>query len=280
MTAIVGQFHSGSGRLTQIDREKSLRASPLTDAAAGIFAPGWDVSPDRTSETAPDSGTQYLPGVTFLTTYGLGSPFPEDAKLCAALSSFWPAVAPDITRTFEPSARYATATPLPDEAIGLDSADPWDGIRGPQVDRDKKVVEYNSLSYADYVQTALDDRFNLALVGTTGLEEYAARTLTMARVYERLGATTTTDKVKWVVLSFRRADPADNDLEQACDATGRRVSPQLTYRFEMFEHKGRTRPHPDEAKFAKKCVEYDQIEVIFADPVVVLRRVDGDWKAS
>jgi hypothetical protein len=30
-----------------------------------------------------------------IAAYGLGSPFPEDAKLCAALNSFWPAVAPD-----------------------------------------------------------------------------------------------------------------------------------------------------------------------------------------
>ena len=31
-------------------------------------------------------------GPDHLAAYGLGSPFPEDSKLCAALSSFWPAV--------------------------------------------------------------------------------------------------------------------------------------------------------------------------------------------
>ena len=33
-----------------------------------------------------------------LTNYGLGSPFVDHSKLCAALNSFWRAVAPDITR--------------------------------------------------------------------------------------------------------------------------------------------------------------------------------------
>lgn len=83
-----------------------------------MFAPGWDVGSDRTPERSGDDG-EVAPGITFLTTYALGSPFPEDAKLCAALSSFWPAVAPDVTRTFEPSERYPTTTPLTDEAIGL-----------------------------------------------------------------------------------------------------------------------------------------------------------------
>jgi hypothetical protein len=68
-----------------------MRFSSLPDDCAGVFAPGWDVAADR------------LPGrngAVHLAAYGLGSPFPEDAKLCAALSTFWPAVAPDVFRTF------------------------------------------------------------------------------------------------------------------------------------------------------------------------------------
>lgn len=53
------------------------------------MAPGWDVSRDW----LPDHRQH-------LATYGLGSPYPEDTKLCAALSSFWPAVSPDATREF------------------------------------------------------------------------------------------------------------------------------------------------------------------------------------
>jgi len=52
----------------------SLRHSHLPDDAAGIFAPGWDVARDWIK----------LPSgqiVWHLASYGLGSPFPEDAKL-------------------------------------------------------------------------------------------------------------------------------------------------------------------------------------------------------
>ena len=54
-----------------------------------MFAPGWDISVDGRAG-----------GPEHLAAYGLGSPFPEDSKLCAALSAFWPAVAPDAARTF------------------------------------------------------------------------------------------------------------------------------------------------------------------------------------
>ena len=70
------------------------RHAALPDAAAGIFAPGWDTSGDRVP------GAE---GQTHLSSYGLGSPFPEDAKLCAALSTFWPAVAARYPTHFFPS---------------------------------------------------------------------------------------------------------------------------------------------------------------------------------
>jgi hypothetical protein len=56
--------------------QKATLHSYLPDAASGIFAPGWDISLD------------YTRGVRHLASYGLGSPFPEDSKLCAALSSY------------------------------------------------------------------------------------------------------------------------------------------------------------------------------------------------
>src|SRR6185437_1168933 len=98
----------------------------------GVFAPGWDISTDRTRA----SGTQ----VQHLAAYGLGSPFPEDSKLCAALSTFWPAVAPDATRTFQPNNKWPTVSPLTDEEIGITGNLPWDGETGPHfVDNGKSV---------------------------------------------------------------------------------------------------------------------------------------------
>jgi hypothetical protein len=90
----------------------------------------------------------------------------EDSKLCAALSSFWPAAAPDITRTFAPSRSYATATPLTDEIIGLGSKAPWDGVRGPELREQEGKVRYTALAYSDYVQTALDGGFDISEIAS------------------------------------------------------------------------------------------------------------------
>jgi hypothetical protein len=279
MTAIVGSYGSGSGQLTRIDGMKTRRASTLPDGAAGVFAPGWDVAFDRAPESfREDSGDGPSPGVTFLTNYGLGSPFPEDSLLCAALSSFWPAAAPDITRTFAPSRRYATVTPLPDEVIGLGESPPWDGIKGPVIDADKKVVEYTALAYGDYVRTMLENGFFLTNIGQTTLEEYLARTATMALVYRALGVATHDDKLTWSVLSFKPVDRADPDLKVALEETGRRIDYSSAYRYEVFRHGvGQSRDNP--AHFAKRLVDVQEVVLLFADPSIVLfkRGTSAEW---
>ena len=59
------------------------------------------------------------------------------AKLCAALSTFWPAAAPDATRTMEPALTPITVAPLTDEEIGQRPGSiPWDGVHGPTVGTD------------------------------------------------------------------------------------------------------------------------------------------------
>ncbi|MGH2840579.1 MAG: hypothetical protein ACRDKY_07130, partial [Solirubrobacteraceae bacterium] len=169
-----------------LDVAPTARHAHLPDGAAGVFAPGWDTSRDRTD------------GVAHLAAYGLGSPFPEDAKLCAALSSFWPAVAPDSGRSF--SQAWPTATPLTDEEIGSVGDLPWDGVPGPRM-IEPQVVEYTHFDYVDYVQTALDGGFTLALTGKVGVVEYEARVLVAARAYLALGIEP--DDRNWRLLSFR-----------------------------------------------------------------------------
>ncbi len=88
------------------------RTSYLPDASSTVFAPGWDVT-----YAAHDKGRP------FYATYGLGSPFPEDAKLCAAANSFWPAVSPDASRTFG-RADAPTAMPLMDDELGYHAGHP------------------------------------------------------------------------------------------------------------------------------------------------------------
>lgn len=134
------------------------RRSPsfLTDAAADEFKPGWDVSLDQQDRTL------------FYAAYGLGSPFPEDAKLCAALNSFWPAVAPDASRTF--GMQFSpTAIPMLDGELGYHPKHPavqagtakagtgWDGEHGPFFEElgDTTYVNYANIDRSDYVGNAL-----------------------------------------------------------------------------------------------------------------------------
>jgi len=278
MTAIVGCCGSGKGRQLKLLPATYVRASMLPDGAAGVFAPGWDVSYDRTSEADPeDDGGTLSPGVTFLNNYGLGSPFPEDSMLCAALSSFWPAVAPDITRTFAPNPKYATATPLTDEVIGLANGDPWDGIRGPVPGPTPGTVDYQLLAYGDYVEASLAGRFDLTAIAQTSVSDYIARTLTMALVYEALDVRERLEKAKWSVLSFRPADPKDPDLVAATALHKRTLDPRHTYRFEMILHEGKQENHPDPAKFDRVLVSYKECVLLFADPTMVLRRSKDGW---
>jgi hypothetical protein len=279
VSAIVAFRFSGHDRPTRVDLPKSSRAVTLPDGAAGVFAPGWDCSIDRTDERDPsDDGTLVLPGVTHLAGYGLGSPFPEDAKLCAALSSFWPAAAPDVTRTFEPG-KYATATPLPDDIIGQNGATPWDGIRGPRIStKYKNEVEYNTLDYGDYVESALGKLFSIGAIARTSAKDYLSRTLVMARVYDSLGAKTVEKKREWPVYSFTQIKPADDDLKEAEAKTGKRINPDDGYRFEVFHYKS-TRVDPDD--FTKALVAFDEMILVFADPKTVLtRKSDHTWEAK
>jgi hypothetical protein len=140
-SAVVGFASSGA---SPVEREDSAGVSSwLPDAASDVFMPGWDVS-------------QYtINGRRNYVAFGLGSPFPEDSKLCAALNSFWPAVAPDASRTFgfspppdpaSPRDSLPTSIPLLDGELGYHPQHPrvlgaevissvgWDGDQGPFLD--------------------------------------------------------------------------------------------------------------------------------------------------
>lgn len=268
MTAIVGSCGSGEGRQTPLHRLGRRRTSMLPDGAAGVFAPGWDVSFDRTPPN-PGGLENEQRGIAFLNNYGLGSPFPEDAMLCAALSSFWPAVAPDVSRTFAPTGRYHSATPLTDEEIGLGTEPPWDGVIGPIPGPSVDTVDYPRLPYGDYVEAALAGRFDLSSIGDTTPAEYIARTLTMAMVYEALGVTDRFEKSKWAVLSFRRADCTDPDLVAITSSLKRQLNDEHAYRFEMIRHDNAAEKHPTD--FTRVLVKVAERVLLFADPTTVLR---------
>ncbi|WP_075312672.1 hypothetical protein [Bacillus wiedmannii] len=256
---------------------ETTRHSYLPDAAAGLFAPGWDVSFDRTR-----GGTGEAP-VEFLAAYGLGSPFPEDTKLCAALSTFWPAVAPDAARTFGPnvdgSFSFATVSPLTDEEIGQVGNLPWDGVSGPLHKEGQKFIEYISFDYVDYVNNALHKNFSLSLTSRIDIREYQARLKTMANVYAALGIAHDV-KENWVVLSFREVDLSHEELQMAQKIThssnfAAATTRGTVYRFEMYL-KGQTLPVEND--FQKVHVEINKKVILFVNSVqILIKHEDSDW---
>jgi hypothetical protein len=216
ITAVVAMGARNGARPLWPDQPDVARASALPDDAAGVFAPGWDVGVDRLRKKGP----------AHLAGYALGSPFPEDAKLCAALSTFWPAVAPDVFRTFvTPTGNTSgTVAPLTDEEIGQSGDLPWDGIAGPRIviENGKRFVELTDFLHADYVRQAVENRFSIRLTSRVTAAEYQSRILALGRVYAAVGDLGPIDTIRhrWIVLSFRAISPGDGDLQAAQEQAG------------------------------------------------------------
>ena len=170
-----------------------VQKSGLPDGSAGLFDPGWDTS-QGIYYTNPNGPLQ-----KFMAGYGLGSPFIEDTKLCAALGAYWPGVAPDWTRAFPPDKRidgnfypYPTIAPLTDQEIGSAPLDdgrymPWDGVRGPRLvtSKGKPVVAYPDPNRTDYIDIV--GTMTALLTSRIDTPEYQARVMAMQAVYWALG---------------------------------------------------------------------------------------------
>jgi hypothetical protein len=278
MSAIVGFLNEGLDEPTRIVPNIAPRVSSLPDHGAGVFAPGWDCSIDRTEEDNPEQDQVIVrPGITHLANYGLGSPFPEDGKLCAAESAFWPLAAPDITRCFEPQ-DSSTVTPLTDDLTGQQrGTQPWDGIRGPRwPGQSRREVEFNAADYGDWVKTALRKEFQYSRLIDMTAQEYEERTLVMARVYKALGATSPGEKNRWCVFSFSRARPNDKHFARAQRSAACRLDPAHSYRFIMFQHAGQG---VSPKAFDKVQVKFKKIYRIFADlRSVLVHGTGGAWE--
>jgi hypothetical protein len=203
-----------------------MRHAYLPDAASGVYAPGWDISVD-------DSG-----GAEHLASYGLGSPFPEDSKLCAALSSFWPAVAPDAARSFWDIARSdPTISPLTDEEIGQSGNISWDGATGPRIInvQNKPQIEYLKFDYVDYVNNMLQNKFTLKRTGQVDISKYKSRILALAIAYKAIPSPlhTSVRKEDWPVISFKEILTKDQELEEAQTESGGIILQGDIYRMEM-----------------------------------------------
>lgn len=155
----------------------------LSDEGSDIFAPGWDVTYTRDSFFSPP----------YYHTSGLGSPFLEDVKLCAAANGMWPAASPDAARAFKRTTR--TAFPLTDTEIGLAPTSTlaknlgsvmcgWDGEYGPFIEcrESSFVVNYPSIERSDYISNYEDKRFDFAKVRKINRPEGRRRLSDLRRV--------------------------------------------------------------------------------------------------
>jgi hypothetical protein len=242
-----------------------LRSTHLPDDAAGVFAPGWDVSMDLFEA----NGTSQ----PHLAAYGLGSPFPEDSKLCAALSSFWPAVAPDVWRTMSPhtgnAALKGTITPLTDEEIGQTGTLPWDGVNGPTIiQKDgQRLVEIASFLNVDYVQEALENRFSFRLTSRVTAQEYMRRTLGMLFVHKQIAGVGDPAVIRpfWLVLSFRAIQHGEPELQQAQSQAGA-ILAGAVYRVDMMKLGPTPQIETDPSKPRRRLIPVQDRRFFFVDP--------------
>ena len=289
VSAIVTQPQSGGGPLQTPNGPLPESLTGLPDASPGLFDPGWD-----TSQGIYFSDVR-SPIQKFLTGYGLGSPFVEDAKLCASLGNYWPGVSPDATREFQPNKLLGGAVtpwpsnaPMTDEEIGITPAAggkfmPWDGVRGPteRIVDGRPMAAYQNVMRVDYVD--MPGTMTAALTSRVTLAEYEARVLAMEAVYWALGirggnyVQAMTEKSKWSVLSFRPAADDDPDLAEAQQALAMKLTGPHRYRFVVFRSNENDATR-DAAEPPVVLIEMIDRTVLFVSGNVVLyKREDGRW---
>lgn len=258
VSAVVAIFGAAPAGTTIPQSFDVTRHSCLPDDCAGVFAPGWDVSTDRKTI----AGTQ----VQHLAAYGLGSPFPEDAKLCAALSTFWPAVAPDASRAMSPNTGNpglrATVAPLTDEEIGQIGALPWDGVVGPRISTFNGVefLDCEKFLHVDYVKNALEGRFTPRLTTQVSSTEYKLRMQAMAKVYGVVGG----DRNLRFVVSFQKVSTGDPELQRAQLDTSTVLNGEV-YRIDLILGGEATeKPHPTD--FRRSLLPIQDRHLFFTSP--------------
>ncbi|MEM7468714.1 MAG: hypothetical protein AAF387_17740 [Pseudomonadota bacterium] len=209
VSAMVGLYESAKQADSAFSSAQKIpRVTSLPDGAAGFYAPGWDTSLDYDDEEDQP----------FLAAHGLGSPFPEDAKLCAAISAYWPSVAPDTSRSYGWQYQNRIVAPMTDKEIGLEGAPPWDGIVGTRrVQSDSgDFLEVEDFDHLDYIKTALANQFTLSETMKVTQEEYQARIIAWQRLASRFNVDDRNTSIQ--LLHFRDARPTDPDLAAAENA--------------------------------------------------------------
>jgi hypothetical protein len=273
VSAIVGLADQTGMLQTSTTLTSPSRPTALPDGAAGVFGPGWEVGWVR--QRTPDAEW-----INVLAGYQMASPFPEDAKICAALGSFWPGVSPDSARVFEPRSTLHSIIPLTDEEIGMGGDVAWDNQRGPQLitQDDRLIVQYHAYAHADYTQVALDGRFSLGMTGRTSQTEYQHRVRSMYRVYRVLGAAS--DKPlrnAWPLLSFVEVLRPNAELDIAQEESGQ-ILDGWVQRFLLYK---RGAVQIAESDFRLRHVEVEALVILLLSADAILIKTDElPWQVA
>jgi hypothetical protein len=294
ITAIVSQPTEEDGPVQSPNGPWTIEKAGMPDGAIGMYDPGWETSQGIYYRApAPEPLQKFLAG------YGLGSPFIEDAKLCAALGAYWPGVAPDSTREYQPDKMiggvvypYPTIAPLTDEEIGSAPVEggqymPWDGVRGPRAAtfQGRPVAAYADATRVDYID--LVGTMTAALTSRIDTEEYEARILAMEAVYWALGIhdpdiepvyKVVQAKAAWAVLSFRVPKADEPGLAQAEQATGVKLSGPRRYFFHVYRW-GVLSHDPDDLRIVFVDM-LEQASAYVSGNTVLIQRDGGPWRVD
>jgi hypothetical protein len=202
-------------------RRDYQQTSFLPDTASGIFFPGWD---------ATYAGNADNP---YFSTSGLGSPFPEDMKLCAAANGMWPVASPDAGRTFQGSldkfpilGRPNTSIPLLDVELGIHEKSPyvtenghkvtygWDGEQGPFLIflNNRLFVNYTDINSADYISNLNNPSigFNMSLLRKLDTREVINRLDCMRKCIRKIDKGKVASTNKWLIVADEIEDWSTN----------------------------------------------------------------------
>jgi hypothetical protein len=215
LTAVVSTLGQAANKKWVNDYATS---SYLPDVCSSVFAPGWDI-------TYANKTNGNLDVATYLSTQGLGAPFVEDMKLCAASNGMWAVACPDAARVYQGTVTthdashnnwYAnpTAIPLMDDELGFHEKSPakknttgWDGEQGPFLEwiNGKWNVNFTDLGRADYVQNCLSGKFDMSKLRELKTAELTSRMSALKKCITSLKSTAATTN-SWLVSAEKMKD--------------------------------------------------------------------------
>lgn len=228
MVAAICAAPRGAGDGKRFRHQSYEVATALTDGASNVFAPGWDVT----------YGRDGLFSRPYYHTAGLGSPFVEDVKLCAAANGMWAAASPDASRTF--ARKTPTSMPLTDEELGVHQDSPyhafldrssrgWDGEYGPffcQGADGSWGVNYSDIWRSDYVSNTLRGLLNFAVLRSITRPDMEKRMKALQDAVHALEGKSAKDSSYWLV-SFRTTKNVGGEAPSGILPAGHPQLPKL-----------------------------------------------------